>query len=134
MVEPVPQNEVDKFGVVDLGDVKINQGESAAILNMVEKPPVDQAPSNLAVVGRYVLSKNIWPLLAKTPAGAGDEIQLTDAIAMLMEKEIVDAYSMKGKSHDCGSKIGYLKAIVEFALRRDEFKGELTDFIKSLVK
>ncbi|HAU03902.1 MAG TPA: UTP--glucose-1-phosphate uridylyltransferase [Pseudoalteromonas shioyasakiensis] len=134
MVEPVPQNEVDKFGVVDLGDVKINQGESAAILNMVEKPPVEQAPSNLAVVGRYVLSKNIWPLLAKTPAGAGDEIQLTDAIAMLMEKEIVDAYSMKGKSHDCGSKIGYLKAIVEFALRRDEFKGELTDFIKSLVK
>ncbi|MEQ3441659.1 MULTISPECIES: UTP--glucose-1-phosphate uridylyltransferase GalU [Pseudoalteromonas] len=134
MVEPVPQNEVDKFGVVDLGDVKIQQGESAAILNMVEKPPVDQAPSNLAVVGRYVLSKNIWPLLAKTPAGAGDEIQLTDAIAMLMEKEIVDAYSMKGKSHDCGSKIGYLKAIVEFALRRDEFKGELTDFIKSLVK
>lgn len=134
MVEPVPKNEVDKFGVVDLGDVKIQQGESAAILNMVEKPPVDQAPSNLAVVGRYVLSKNIWPLLAKTPAGAGDEIQLTDAIAMLMEKEIVDAYSMKGKSHDCGSKIGYLKAIVEFALRRDEFKGELTDFIKSLVK
>ena len=134
MVEPVPQNEVDKFGVVDLGDVKINQGESAAILNMVEKPPVEQAPSNLAVVGRYVLSKNIWPLLAKTPAGAGDEIQLTDAIAMLMEKEIVDAYSMKGKSHDCGSKIGYLKAIVEFALRRDEFKGELTDFIRSLVK
>ena len=134
MVEPVPQNEVDKFGVVDLGDVTINQGESAAILNMVEKPPIDQAPSNLAVVGRYVLSKNIWPLLAKTPAGAGDEIQLTDAIAMLMEKETVDAYSMKGKSHDCGSKIGYLKAIVEFALRRDEFKGELTDFIKSLVK
>ena len=134
MVEPVPQNEVDKFGVVDLGDVKINQGESAAILNMVEKPPIDQAPSNLAVVGRYVLSKNIWPLLAKTPAGAGDEIQLTDAIAMLMEKETVDAYSMKGKSHDCGSKIGYLKAIVEFALRREEFKDELSDFIKSLVK
>ncbi|MCF2916635.1 UTP--glucose-1-phosphate uridylyltransferase GalU [Pseudoalteromonas sp. Cn5-37] len=134
MVEPVPQNEVDKFGVVDLGDVTINQGESAAILNMVEKPPIDQAPSNLAVVGRYVLSKNIWPLLAKTPAGAGDEIQLTDAIAMLMEKETVDAYSMKGKSHDCGSKIGYLKAIVEFALRREEFKDELSDFIKSLVK
>lgn len=134
MVEPVPHNEVDKFGVVDLGDAKIKQGESAAILNMVEKPPVDQAPSNLAVVGRYVLSKNIWPLLARTPAGAGDEIQLTDAIAMLMEKETVDAYSMKGKSHDCGSKIGYLKAIVEFALRRDEFKGELTEFIKSLAK
>ncbi len=134
MVEPVPQDEVDKFGVVDLGDVKVKQGESAAILNMVEKPPVAQAPSNLAVVGRYVLSKNIWPLLAKTPAGAGDEIQLTDAIAMLMEKETVSAYSMKGQSHDCGSKLGYLKAIVEFALRRDEFKDELTSFIKTLLK
>jgi UTP--glucose-1-phosphate uridylyltransferase len=134
MVEPVPMQDVDKFGVVDLGDATLEQGQSAAIKNMVEKPPVDQAPSNLAVVGRYVLSKNIWPLLAKTPAGAGDEIQLTDAIAMLMEKETVDAYSMKGKSHDCGSKIGYLKAIVEFALRRDEFKGELTEFIKSLAK
>ncbi|MFZ6846605.1 UTP--glucose-1-phosphate uridylyltransferase, partial [Undibacterium sp. RuTC16W] len=72
-------------------------------------------------------------LLAKTPAGAGDEIQLTDAIAMLMEKEVVDAYAIKGRSHDCGSKLGYLKATIEFALRRDEFKDELSDFIKTLV-
>ncbi|WP_404338771.1 UTP--glucose-1-phosphate uridylyltransferase GalU [Pseudoalteromonas mariniglutinosa] len=134
MVEPVSHDEVDKFGVVDLGDEKIKQGQSAAILNMVEKPAVDDAPSNLAVVGRYVLSKNIWPMLAKTPAGAGDEIQLTDAIAMLMEKETVNAYAMKGKSHDCGSKLGYLKAIVEFALRRDEFKDDLSAHLKALTK
>jgi UTP--glucose-1-phosphate uridylyltransferase len=80
-----------------------------------------------------VLSKNIWPLLAKTPQGAGDEIQLTDAIAMLMQDEKVDAYAMKGRSHDCGSKIGYLKATIEFALRRDEFAGELKTFIKTLI-
>lgn len=133
MVEEVPKEDVDKFGVVDLGDVKLEQGQSAAIFNMVEKPPVDKAPSNLAVVGRYVLSKNIWPLLAKTPKGAGDEIQLTDAIAMLMETETVDAYAIKGRSHDCGSKLGYLKANIEFALRREEFKDELTPFIKSLL-
>ena len=105
MVEPVPMQEVDKFGVVDLGGTEIAQGESSPIVSMVEKPPVDEAPSNLAVVGRYVLSENIWPLLAKTPQGAGDEIQLTDAIAMLMQSEKVDAYAMKGRSHDCGSKI-----------------------------
>ena len=133
MVEPVPMQEVDKFGVVDLGDVQLGKGESSPIKNMVEKPPVDQAPSNLAVVGRYVLSEKIWPLLAKTPQGAGNEIQLTDAIAMLMEKENVDAYAMKGRSHDCGSKIGYLKATIEFALRRDEFKDELKSFIKTLI-
>jgi UTP--glucose-1-phosphate uridylyltransferase len=133
MVEPVPMDEVDKFGVVDLGDVELHQGESSPIINMVEKPPVDEAPSNLSVVGRYVLSENIWPLLAKTPQGAGNEIQLTDAIAMLMQQEKVDAYSMKGRSHDCGSKIGYLKATIEFALRRDEFADDLKTFIKSLI-
>jgi UTP--glucose-1-phosphate uridylyltransferase len=133
MVEPVPMSQVDQFGVVDLGDVDLQQGESSPILNMIEKPSIDEAPSNLAVVGRYVLSKNIWPLLAKTPQGAGDEIQLTDAIAMLMQHEKVDAYAIKGRSHDCGSKIGYLKATIEFALRRDEFADELKTFIKKLI-
>jgi len=133
MVEPVLMQDVDKFGVVDLGDIDLTQGESSAIINMVEKPAINEAPSNLAVVGRYVLSEKIWPLLAKTPQGAGDEIQLTDAIAMLMAKERVDAYAMKGRSHDCGSKIGYLKATIEFALRRDEFAQELKAFIKTLI-
>ena len=133
MVEPVPMAEVDQFGVVDLGSVELKQGESSPIHNMVEKPPVNEAPSNLAVVGRYVLSKNIWPLLAKTPQGAGNEIQLTDAIAMLMRHETVDAYAIKGRSHDCGSKIGYLKATIEFALRREEFADELKTFIKTLI-
>ncbi|BBN81046.1 UTP--glucose-1-phosphate uridylyltransferase [Pseudoalteromonas sp. A25] len=133
MVEPVAHEDVDKFGIADIGDVKLKAGESADLYTLVEKPAVDEAPSDLAVVGRYVLSKEIWPLLAKTPLGAGGEIQLTDAIAMLMEQEKVQAYAMKGKSHDCGSKLGYLQANVEYALRRSEFAEPLKAHMKSLL-
>ncbi|MCF6434650.1 UTP--glucose-1-phosphate uridylyltransferase GalU [Pseudoalteromonas sp. MMG022] len=133
MVEPVAHKDVDKFGIADIGDTKLKAGESADLNTLVEKPSVDEAPSNLAVVGRYVLSKDIWPLLSKTPLGAGGEIQLTDAIAMLMDEEKVQAYAMKGKSHDCGSKLGYLQANVEYALRRSEFAKELKAHIKGLI-
>ena len=133
MVEEVPHQDVDKFGVVDIQGVNLSAGESAKIAAMVEKPPVDEAPSNLAVVGRYVLSEKIWALLKRTPPGAGDEIQLTDAIAMLMETETVEAYYMKGNSHDCGSKLGYMKANVAYALRRDDLKDELAAYIKTLL-
>jgi len=101
---------------------------------MVEKPPQEQAPSNLAVVGRYVLSSEIWSLLEMTPAGAGDEIQLTDAIAMLMDKEPVNAFHMTGKSHDCGSKLGFMKANVEFATRHPELGGEFVEYLKEFCK
>lgn len=133
MVEEVPHQDVDKFGVVDIQGVELCAGESAKIAAMVEKPPVDEAPSNLAVVGRYVLSEKIWALLKRTPPGAGDEIQLTDAIAMLMETDTVEAYYMKGNSHDCGSKLGYMKANVAYALRRDDLKDELAAYIKTLL-
>lgn len=103
--------------------MQLTPGMSAAIKTMVEKPATNLAPSNLAVVGRYVLSKNIWPLLAKTPVGAGDEIQLTDAIYTLMTQEAVEAFHMSGASHDCGDKLGYLKAITEYSMR-DEKLGE----------
>ncbi|MFM4806247.1 UTP--glucose-1-phosphate uridylyltransferase GalU [Aeromonas bivalvium] len=136
MVEAVPESEVDKYGIADVKGEVLTAGMSLPMQAIVEKPPRDEAPSNLAVVGRYVLSANIWPLLEKTPAGAGDEIQLTDAIAMLMEREQVNAYSMKGRSHDCGSKLGYMKANVEYASRHrelgDEFKQWLTQFAKQL--
>ncbi|WP_462165230.1 UTP--glucose-1-phosphate uridylyltransferase GalU [Pseudoalteromonas xiamenensis] len=134
MVEPVAHHDVDKFGIVDIGDVTLNAGESADLQLLVEKPSVEEAPSNLAVVGRYVLSQNIWSLLDKTPLGAGDEIQLTDAIAMLMQQEPVQAYAIKGKSHDCGSKLGYLCANVEYALRREEFAPELKAHIAKLLE
>ena len=132
LVEEVPHEDVNKFGVVDLDGSVITPGESAKIYSMVEKPDVDDAPSNLAVVGRYVLSEKIWELLEFTPPGAGGEVQLTDAIATLMNLEQVDAYYMKGKSHDCGSKLGYMKANVEYALRHKELGPEYKAYLKSL--
>ena len=132
LVEEVPHEDVNKFGVVDLDGAAITLGESAKIYGMVEKPDVDDAPSNLAVVGRYVLSEKIWELLEFTPPGAGGEVQLTDAIATLINLEQVDAYYMKGKSHDCGSKLGYMKANVEYALRHKELGPEYRAYLKSL--
>jgi UTP--glucose-1-phosphate uridylyltransferase len=134
MVEPVAKETVDQYGIADVNGETLEPGTSQPISQIVEKPAVDKAPSNLAVVGRYVLSADIWPLLEKTPLGAGDEIQLTDAIAMLMEKEQVNAYLMKGKSHDCGSKLGYMKANVEYALRHKSLKNDFKAYLKELVK
>ncbi|UAA39687.1 UTP--glucose-1-phosphate uridylyltransferase GalU [Paraneptunicella aestuarii] len=133
MVEQVDRNEVSKFGIVDVDGAEINAGEFAKITQMIEKPSVESAPSNLAIVGRYVLSPSIWALLEKTPPGAGDEIQLTDAISALMSFQDVDAYAMVGKSHDCGSKLGYMKANVEYALRHPDIGAEFKEFIKSLI-
>ncbi len=134
MVEPVPMEQVSNYGVVDCGGVELAAGESKPMTAVVEKPPVDEAPSNLAVVGRYVLSENIWDLLEFTPPGAGDEIQLTDAIASLMKLEPVEAFHMTGKSHDCGSKLGYMKANVEYGMRHPELAEEFTDYLKQLVQ
>ncbi|MCC4105410.1 UTP--glucose-1-phosphate uridylyltransferase GalU [Serratia ureilytica] len=117
MVEPVPEQDVSKYGVVDCAGATIAAGESAPMTAVVEKPAREDAPSNLAVVGRYVLAADIWPLLEKTPPGAGDEIQLTDAIAMLMDEQTVEAFHMSGKSHDCGDKLGYMKAFVQYGVR-----------------
>ena len=117
MVEPV--DDVTAYGVVDCKVAALKAGDSVPMVGIVEKPKADVAPSNLAVVGRYVLSADIWPLLSKTPPGAGDEIQLTDSIAMLMDKEVVEAYHMRGKSHDCGNKLGYMQAFVEYGLRHN---------------
>lgn len=132
LVEEVKHKDVNKFGIVDLDGAAISPGESAKIYGMVEKPDVEDAPSNLAVVGRYVLSEKIWELLEFTPPGAGGEVQLTDAIATLMNLEQVDAHYMKGKSHDCGSKLGYMKANVEYALRHKELGPEYKAYLKSL--
>lgn len=132
MVEQVPDEDVSKFGIVDLDGTDIEPGQAAKIHKMVEKPPLDEAPSNLSVVGRYVLSEKIWDLLEFTPPGAGGEIQLTDAISSLMNLEQVDAYYMKGKSHDCGSKLGYMKANVEYAMRHPELKEEFIAYLKEL--
>lgn len=134
MVEPVPMELVSKYGVVDCAGVSLNAGESAKMLAIVEKPAVDKAPSNLAVVGRYVLPASIWSLLERTPAGAGDEIQLTDAIAMLMEIATAEAFHMTGASHDCGDKLGYMKANVVYAMRHGEFGDAFSEFLTQHLK
>lgn len=133
MVAPVPHDEVNKYGIADCVGVDIAPGESSIIKAMVEKPAVDEAPSNLAVVGRYVLSEKIWDLLAKTPAGAGDEIQLTDAIDMLIESDTVEAFNMTGKSHDCGDKLGYMTAFVEYGLRNEKLGKEFRQQLLNLL-
>ncbi|OOF87259.1 UTP--glucose-1-phosphate uridylyltransferase [Rodentibacter ratti] len=134
MVAPVAQEEVSSYGIVDCGNVELKDGESAKIENIVEKPSIENAPSNLAVVGRYVFSSTIWDLLEKTPVGVGDEIQLTDAIDMLIEKENVEAFHMTGNSFDCGDKIGYMKAFVEYGIRHEKLGKDFKLFIKSLAK
>lgn len=133
MVEPVPQDMVSDYGIANINGEELAAGESLPMTEMVEKPSIEEAPSNLAVVGRYVLSANIWPLLEKTPLGAGDEIQLTDAIAMLMQKEQVDAYRMKGMSHDCGSKLGYMKANIIYGLRHKTIGADFKAYLKEVV-
>ncbi|WP_224555523.1 UTP--glucose-1-phosphate uridylyltransferase GalU [Pectobacterium versatile] len=131
MVEPV--ENVSSYGVVDCKGVELKAGDSAPMVGVVEKPKASEAPSNLAVVGRYVLSADIWSLLEKTPPGAGNEIQLTDAIAMLMEKETVEAYHLKGISHDCGNKLGYMQAFVEYGLRHDSLGEEFAQWLQETI-
>lgn len=131
MVEPV--EDVTAYGVVDCKGVELNEGDSVPMVGIVEKPKANVAPSNLAVVGRYVLTADIWPLLSKTPPGAGDEIQLTDSIAMLMEKQTVEAYHMKGVSHDCGNKLGYMQAFVEYGIRHSTLGADFKAWLEETV-
>ena len=126
MVEAVPDHLVDQYGIVDVS-ISPNEGESIVMQGIVEKPAVGAAPSNLSVVGRYILPAEIMNLLENTPRGAGNEIQLTDAIAALQQTEIVEAYRMKGQTFDCGSKLGYLKAVLHYGIEHpklgENFKG-----------
>jgi len=115
MVEAVPDHLVDQYGIVDVASVP-NEGQSIVMQGIVEKPAVGSAPSNLSVVGRYILPAEIMQLLEQTPKGAGNEIQLTDAIAMLHQTNTVEAYRMKGQTFDCGSKLGYLKAVLHYGV------------------
>lgn len=131
MVEKVPAELVNQYGVADIAGVQLAPGEQAPIKQLVEKPPVAEAPSDLAVVGRYVFPAGLWPLLEQTPVGAGNEIQLTDAMAMLLQEQSVHAYYMKGKSHDCGNKLGYAQAFVEHALRHSAFGQDFKVWLDS---
>ena len=132
MVNPVNHSEVSNYGIVDINGTNLNQGSNAPIKEMVEKPTAEESPSNLAITGRYVVSENIWPLLDKTLPGTGGEIQLTDSLDELLSMETISAYHLIGKVHDCGSKLGFIKANLEYSMHREEFKHELTEFIQQL--
>ena len=127
-VEKVDKNETDRYGIVE---VHSHEHRVAQVINIVEKPPPEEAPSNLAVVGRYILMPQIFELLEKTSVGAGGEIQLTDAIAKLLENDNVMAYQFIGKRYDCGDKMGYLRATVEYALKHPALKDQFLSYLRS---
>ena len=131
MVEAVPDHLVDQYGIVDVTQSPA-EGESIVMQGIIEKPAVGTAPSNLSVVGRYVLSAKIMQLLEQTPKGAGNEIQLTDAIATLQKIENVEAYRMQGQTFDCGSKIGYLKAVLHYGIEHPKLGEEFKRLIQEL--
>jgi len=129
--ETVPKDQTDKYGIVKTGAKK---GDLYRIEQIVEKPKPDKAPSNLAVVGRYLLTPRVFAHLEQIGEGAGGEIQLTDGIARLMKEEPVYAYNFEGKRFDCGSKLGYLQANVEYALAHKELKGNFKSYLKKLAQ
>jgi UTP--glucose-1-phosphate uridylyltransferase len=126
-VERVAPADSDKYGIVGIEPISTRLGRINAI---VEKPRPADAPSNLGVVGRYVLSPAIFELLERTPRGAGGEIQLTDGIAGMLGKAAVLAYQFGGKRYDCGSKLGYLQATVELALRHPELGDDFRQYLE----
>jgi UTP--glucose-1-phosphate uridylyltransferase len=127
-VEEVPRDQTQSYGIVTIDKM---QGDLARIHSIVEKPRPAEAPSNLAVIGRYVLTPRIFEMLTEVRPGAGGEIQLTDAISALLSHERAFAIRLPGKRYDCGSKLGYLQATVEFGLRHAETGKEFERYLKS---
>ncbi len=126
-VEEVPREHTRQYGIV-----KTDGCEPGVVSAIVEKPQPENAPSTLAVVGRYILSPTIFHHLAQVRAGAGGEIQLTDGIAAMLQEEKVLAYRFKGKRYDCGSKLGYLQAMVEYGIKHPETGAAFAAYLKSL--
>lgn len=129
-VEVVPRRDTDKYGIVE---VEADRSSTSRIRSIVEKPRPAVAPSNLAVVGRYILTPTVFEHLERIGRGAGGEIQLTDGIARLMQEEAVYAYRFTGKRFDCGSKLGYLQATVEFALGHPALGGDFRRYLGTVL-
>jgi UTP--glucose-1-phosphate uridylyltransferase len=126
-VEQVPPENTDQYGIAKVNDK--NQ-----ILDIIEKPKPDAAPSCLGVVGRYILTPRIFSLLEQIPSGIGGEIQLTDAIAELLKEEKITAFAFTGKRYDCGSKLGFLEATISYALRRPDLGPQLRERLYQLLE
>jgi UTP--glucose-1-phosphate uridylyltransferase len=130
-VQQVPDNETHRYGIIDPAS---QVGRLYQVNNFVEKPRPGTAPSNLAIMGRYILTPEIFTFLEKQETGAGGEIQLTDAIQQLNSIQSVFAYDFEGKRYDVGEKIGFVKTTIEFALKHEELRQELLDFLKETLK
>ncbi len=127
----VPKDKASAYGILD---VKEDMGSVVSVKGMVEKPSVEDAPSNLAVIGRYILTPDIMKNLNKAKSGTGGEIQLTDAIAQeIHNSDNVYGYRFRGQRYDCGSKAGFLQATVAFGLARDDLRDEFSGFLESMV-
>jgi len=127
-VEEVPRDQTASYGIVTIDKM---QGDTARIHSIVEKPKPEDAPSNLAVIGRYVLTNRIFDMLAQVTPGAGGEIQLTDGISALLAQDRALAVRLPGRRFDCGSKLGYLQATVEFGVRHPETGPEFTKYLNN---
>jgi len=131
-VERVPHDEISSYGVIDIEPgTKLGDGVYQ-VRDLVEKPPREEAPSDLAIIGRYVLTPDIFPALAATKSDRTGEIQLTNGIRALLKSRPVYAYEVKGVRHDTGNKLGFLKAVVYFALRRPDLAGKFSEYLASL--
>ncbi|MBU3188422.1 UTP--glucose-1-phosphate uridylyltransferase GalU [Clostridium bowmanii] len=128
-VQEVAKANVDKYGIVD--GVQISD-RVYTVNNLVEKPQVDVAPSNIAILGRYIITPEIFDILDNTAPGKGGEIQLTDALKTLISKQEMYAYVFEGRRYDVGDKLGFLEATVEFALKRDELKVPFMEYLQTL--
>ena len=127
-VQDVAMENVDKYGIVD---GMVIENEVCRVKGLVEKPSVDDAPSNLAILGRYIITPRIFDILENTPPGRGGEIQLTDALLMLLEEEPIYAYKFDGKRYDVGDKFGYIQANIEYALRKPELRDQVIEYLES---
>ena len=130
-VQTVDHSQVNKYGIVA---GKQLEERIYTVEDMVEKPKIEEAPSNVAVLGRYIITPEIFPYLEKQEAGAGGEIQLTDALCKLAKDQPMYAYDFVGRRYDVGSKMGFLEATVEFALKREELKDEFMAYLRTIVK
>jgi len=129
-VEAVPEEKVSRYGIVS--GKRISDSVNR-ISTLIEKPAAGESPSNLAIAGRYVLTPTIFEILERLPAGRNDEVQLTDAILVLQEHEPVYSYTIEGKRYDIGNKLDYLKTQVEYGLKRKEFAGPFSAFLKEIL-
>lgn len=129
-VETVPRDKVSRYGIT--GGKKISD-RLMQLDELIEKPEIDKAPSNLAIAGRYILTPEIFSALEKTPRGKGDEIQLTDALRLLLKRDNIIALTIEGKRYDIGNKMDFLKTTVEFALKRKEFKKPFEKFLREMI-